>query len=168
MSGLFEQLESIIGCEEGNSTFAELQLKMEHDLEILRVGERVTMYEFPKYGLSVHCRDRVIIQAFFHLQSAGVKSGRVSPYHSDLPNGITGVDSRNSVFDKMKRSPNRSDRIQTNDPSEPMDFWDYYYLPKVALTFIFDGLEQRLCAVAIHRLPVPDSANEQLGTTQAV
>lgn len=137
MSGLFERLESIIGRDEGDSTFAELQRSMESGLEILKVGERGTMYEFPKFGLSIHCRDRVIIQVFLHLQSAGVKSGRVSPYKSDLPNGITGQDSRNSVFEKMRCPPNRSDRIQT----------------KVALTFIFDGIEERLGAVAIHRLP---------------
>lgn len=137
MSGLFERLESIIGRDEGHSTFAELQRSMESGLEIHKVGERGTMYEFPKFGLSIHCRDRVIIQVFLHLRSAGVKSGRVSPYHSDLPNEITGADSRNAVFEKMRCPPNRSDRIQT----------------KVALTFIFDGIEERLGAVAIHRLP---------------
>lgn len=150
MRMLFEQLRRILGRAEDAQAFTQLQRNLGL-LDILTVDSRSTMYEFRECGLSVHCRDRTIMHIFFHLRSAGVRSGRVTAYCSDFPNGITPAENRQSVLEKMTRPPDRSQRMKSRNPKEPEDFWDHYDLADIELTFIFDGVNEQLAAMSIHR-----------------
>lgn len=115
-------------------------------------SSRALMFTNSGIDINLDKRQNQIKWVMFHLWTAGVESGEIVPYNGKLPNAITAGDNRSTVTRKLA-TPQRSERVQGRTRADPEDYWDYYTLGPLELTFMFDGTNKRMNALSIHYTP---------------
>lgn len=109
---------------------------------------REFMFKNSGINVSMDKRQNQIKSVFLHFSTALVDAGDMAPYCGTLPNGITARDSKAAVSKKLGTKA-RSKRIQGRTKDDPKDYWEYYSLGLLELTFIFDGATKQMGALAI-------------------
>jgi len=150
MKDPFKSLTDMLGKPVDDPGFDRFVQELGESPEIFYDSKSMQELSFKDSGIyvSMDKRQNQIKSVFFHLSTALTEAGEMAPYQGSLPNGITAQDSKAVVTKKLGIQP-RSQRIQGRTKDDPKDYWEYYIIGPLELTFIFDGATKRMGALSI-------------------
>lgn len=150
MKDPLKSLTDILGKPVDDPCFGRFAQELGETPQLFFDSKSMREFSFKNSGIyvSMDKAQNQIKSVFFHLSTALVEAGDIASYKGNLPNGITAQDSRASVKKKLGIQP-RSQRIQGRTKDDPRDYWEYYSIGPLELTFIFDGATRRMRALSI-------------------
>ncbi|MBS1955429.1 MAG: hypothetical protein JST89_14690 [Cyanobacteria bacterium SZAS-4] len=157
ITDLWQVLLEIIGKSEEDPLFVELLAELGAP-KISTSGRRNRSFDFPRSGLSIDLRDKVVKSVFFHYGSAAVKEGSYQPYSGNLAIDVNFGDAPSDVANKLGMQPSSSEYVQGRTKHDAQDLWQTFKFGKVEGTFIFKGGNNLLGSVSLHE-PTPTAPN---------
>jgi hypothetical protein len=144
---MYSRLISLIGKSRDYPDFENLCLGLGPP-SVSAIGKHLTLIDYPEAGLGFEFEPNMVA-VHFDFDTVSTRSGESKQYTGDLPSGICARDQRLAVRHKLGTEPVRSQRVQTNDPEGPEDYWEYYNSNGLTLNFSFNGLDERLVGLSV-------------------
>lgn len=151
MSNLYEQVVELLGNRQSEESFQRLIHAIGEEPTIYLDTKHSTEYFFYKSGIALSYMKvaESFCHAHFHFETQMVKSGAVSIYNAELPNGIRYSDDPGAVEAKMGRSPISAELVQGRTEKSVKTLWLRFQVKALTVNFGFSDDRKRLALVSL-------------------